>query len=207
MDEQQDSLSFGAERRRVVRWRRPSRGGWIVMAVSAVLLACLGAVVSLELLVAHQNDTIAGLRTELRNALHAGAAAEMQPRVSASATYSLPEVAGAFFSVVVVAVRPSSSSAAVTWLIVSGQHADPGQRYGVISDTCGGQYVAAYDLAEGTADRNGEVTIVAPNLDIDPHAPDVWIMLYRLADGEPLGGVKGPLTGLGAKRFKSAPPC
>lgn len=207
MDEQQDSLSFGAERRHVVRWRRPSRGAWIVMAVSAALLACLGVVVSLELLVAHQNDTIAGLRAELRNAPRPATGAAPQLSVSASAAYSLPDAANGSFSVVVVAVRPRSSSAALTWLFVYGQHADPGQRYGVISDTCGGQYVAPYDLAEGTADRSGALTIVAPNLDLDPRAPDVWIMLYRLADGAPIGGVKGPLTGLGAKRFQSAPPC
>ena len=88
---------------------------------------------------------------------------------------------------------------ALTWLFVYGQHANPGQRYGLLSATCGGQYVAAYDLAEGTADRNGDLTIVAPDLDINPRAPDVWILVYRWADGAPLGGVQGPLTGHGAR--------
>jgi hypothetical protein len=109
--------------------------------------------------------------------------------------------------VVVVAVRPGPGSTALTWLVVYGQHANPGQRYGLLSDTCGGQYVAAYDLAEGTADRNGDLTIVAPNLDINPQAPDAWILVYRWADGTPLGGVQGPLTGNGARTFRSVPPC
>ena len=78
---------------------------------------------------------------------------------------------------VVVAVRPGPGSAALTWLVVSGQHAHPGQRYGLLSDTCGGQYVAAYDLAEGTADRNGDLTIVATDLDINPQASDAWILV------------------------------
>ena len=121
--------------------------------------------------------------------------------------FRLPDAAGGSFSVVVVAVRPEPGSATLTWLFVYGRHASPGQRYGLLSDTCEGQYVAAYDLAEGTADRNGDLTIVAPNLDINPRAPDVWILVYGWADGAPLGGVQGPLTGNGARTFRSAPPC
>ena len=48
---------------------------------------------------------------------------------------------------------------------------------------------------------------MAPNLDISSTALDVWIIVYRLADGTPLGGVLGPLTGSGAKTFRSVPPC
>jgi hypothetical protein len=77
----------------------------------------------------------------------------------------------------------------------------------VIEDTCGGQYVAAYDLADGTADRDGNVTIVAPNLAINPRAPDVWALLYRWEDGAPLGGIQGPLTDSDAKTFRSTAPC
>jgi hypothetical protein len=94
-----------------------------------------------------------------------------------------------------------------TWLLVYGQHAIPGQRYGLIEDTCGGQYVAAYDVASGIADRQGDLTIAAPDLAISPLAPDVWIQLYRWEDGVPLGGIRGPLTGSGAKTFRSTPPC
>jgi hypothetical protein len=77
----------------------------------------------------------------------------------------------------------------------------------VIEDTCGGQYVAAYDLADATADREGDFTIVVPNLAISAQAPDVWVLLYRWEDGAPLGGIQGPLTGSGAKTFRSTPPC
>ena len=210
MDGEPDILSSGPQWRRGARWPRPrprpSRGGWIAI-VLAVLVACLGATVSLALLAAHQDGTIDQLRTALRTASHPAPATEALPAVSGSAIFSLPGAAGGSFSVVAVAVRPEPGSAALTWLFVYGRHANPGQRYGLLSDTCGGQYVAAYDLAEGTADRNGDLTIVAPNLDIDPRAPGVWISVYRLADGAPLGGVQGPLTGSGARTFKSAAPC
>jgi hypothetical protein len=175
--------------------------------VLAVLLACLGVTVSLALRVSHQDDTIDQLRTALRNAPYPAPTTTAPPAVSGSATFRLPDAAGGSFSVVVVAVRPEPGSAPLTWLFVYGQHASPGQRYGLLSDTCGGQYVAAYGLAEGTADRNGDLTIVAPDLDINPLAPDVWIMVYRWADGAPLGGVQGPLTGHGARTFRSAPSC
>jgi hypothetical protein len=206
MDGQPEILSSGPQWRRGARWPRPSRRGWIAIFVLAVL-ACLGATVSLALIVAHQNDTIGRLRTEVRNASHPAPATAALPAVSGSATFRLPGAAGGSFSVVVVAVRPKPGSAALSWLFVYGQHASPGQRYGLLSDTCGGQYVAAYDLAEATADQHGNLTIVAPNLDINPRAPGVWILVYRLADGAPLGGVQGPLTGSGARTFQSAPRC
>jgi hypothetical protein len=206
MDGEPDILSSGPQRRRGDRWPRPSRGGWIAIFV-LVLLACLGATVSLALLAAHQDDTIGHLRTALRNASHPAPATAALPVVSGSATFRLPDAAGGSFSVVVVAVRPEPGSAALTWLFVYGQNANPGQRYGLLSDTCGGQYVAPLGLADGTADRNGDLTIVAPDLDINPQASDVWILVYRWADGAPLGGVQGPLTGNGARTFQSAPPC
>ena len=175
--------------------------------VLAVVLACLGVTVSLALLVAHQDDTIDQLNGALRNASPPAPATGALPTVSGSAMFALPDVGGGSFSVVALGVRPEPGSAALTWLFVYGRHAHPGQRYGLLSDTCGGQYVAAHDLAEGTADRNGELTIVAPNLDINPRAPDAWIQVYQLADGTPLGGVQGPLTGNGARTFQSAPAC
>jgi hypothetical protein len=208
MDGQPDILSSGPHWRRGAPWPKPSRGGWIAIFVLAVLLAAAGVTVSLALRVAHQDDTIDHLRTALRSAPHPVPAAVALPAVSGTATFRLPGPAGGgSFSVVAVAVRPGPGSAALTWLFVYGQHANPGQRYGLLSDTCGGQYVAAYDLAEGTADPNGDLTIVASNLDINPRAADVWIQIYRLGDGAPLGGVQGPLTGNGARTFRSAPPC
>ena len=102
-----------------------------------------------------------------------------------------------------MAVRLGPGSAPVTWLFVYGQHADPGQRYGLLEGTCGGQYVTASDLADGTADRRGDLRITAQELALGAQAPDFWVMLYRWQDGTPLGGVQGPLTGTGAKTFRS----
>ena len=67
--------------------------------------------------------------------------------------------------------------------------------------------MAATDLAEGVADRRGDVTITAQDPAIIPQSPGAWVMLYRWRDGAPLGGVEGPLTGRAAKTFRSAPPC
>jgi hypothetical protein len=212
MDEQPDILSSGPEwDGGGIRWPRPGRRGWIVILGLAILLASLGVTVILALRVAHQDDTISQLRTAVRNAPApapaSASATAASPTVSGSAAFTLPNGAGGSFSVVAVAVRAGPGSTPVTWLFVYGQHVTPGQRYGLLSDTCGGQYVAAYGVAAGTADRNGDLTIVAPNLDINPQAPDVWIQLYRWADGAPLGGVQGPLTGSGARTFQSAPSC
>ena len=85
-----------------------------------------------------------------------------------------------------------------------GRHASPGQRYSVIEDTCGGQYIAGYDVAHGTADRYGDLTIVAPDQPLGIRCLD---LLDRRDDGAPLGGVQGLLTGNGARTFWSAPPC
>jgi hypothetical protein len=206
MDEQLDIVSSGPRRRRGTRRPGPGRGGWI--AISAlVALGCLVATTCLALVVAHRDDTINSLRAALREAGQPAPAAAALPTVSASAAFTLPDVGGGSFSVVAAAVRSDPGSATHTWLFVYGRHAIPGQRYGLIEDTCGGQYVAAYGLASGTADRQGDLTIAAPDLAISPQAPDVWIQLYRWEDGAPLGGIKGPLTGSGAKTFRSTPPC
>jgi hypothetical protein len=207
MDEQPDLLSFGPPPRRSARRRGPGRGGWIAIFVLVVLLGCLVVTVRLALLVANRDDSINDLRAALRDARHPAPAAVALPTVSATAMFTLPDEGGGSFSVVAVAVRPDPGSAVLTWLFVYGRHAIPGQRYGVIEDTCGGQYIAAYDVADATADRQGDLTIVAPNLDVSPQAPDVWVLLYRWEDGAPLGGVQGPLTGSGAKTFRSTAPC
>jgi hypothetical protein len=206
MDEQPDILSSGPRQRRSGRRPGPGRGGWTAI-FALVLLGCLVVTMSLALLVAHRDGTINDLRAALRDARHPVPAAVALPAVSASALFTLPDVGGGSFSVVAAAVRPDPGSAPLTWLFVYGRHAIPGERYGVIEDTCGGQYVAEYDLADATADREGNLTIVAPNLAVSPQAPDVWVLLYRWGDGAPLGGIQGPLTGSGAKTFRSTPPC
>jgi hypothetical protein len=207
MDEQPDIVSSGPRRGYGARWPGPGRGGWITVVALVVALACLGATVSLALLVAHRDDTINGLRAAARSARPSAPGAAALPAVSGTAMFTLPDAAGGSFSVVAVAVRPKPGSASLTWLFVYGRHVRPGERYGLLEDTCGGQYITEYDLANGTADRNGDLTIVAPDLPIDPLAPDVWVMVYRLADGASLGGVQGPLTGDGAKTFRSTPQC
>ncbi len=208
MDGQPDVVSFEPRPRRPDWWPQAGRGGRIAIVV--ILVACLGVIASLALLVADRDHTITNLRAALRNARHqapAMAAGPALPVDSASAMFMLPDVALGSFSVVAVAVRPQAGSAPITWLFVYGQHAGPGQRYGLLEGTCGGQYVTASDLADGIADRLGDLTITARELAINPRAPDFWVMLYRWEDGTPLGGVQGPLTGSGAKTFRSAPPC
>ena len=208
MDGQPDVVSFEPRPRRPDWWPEAGRGGRIAIVV--ILVACLAVIASLALLVADRDHTITNLRAALRNARHqapATAAGPALPVDSGSAMFMLPDAALGSFSVVAVAVRPQPGSAPVTWLFVYGQHAGPGQRYGLLEGSCGGQYVTASDLADGIADRRGDLTITARELAISPQAPGFWVMLYRWEDGTPLGGVQGPLTGSGARTFRSAPPC
>ena len=179
------------------------------MALGA-LLACLAVTAYLALLLAHRDSTIDGLRAALgtarqgRHPASAPAASQTPPAISGHATFTLP---GGSFSVVAMAVGPRPGSAPLTWLLVYGRHASPGERYGLFEGTCGGQYIASSDLADATADRDGNVTIIAPNLSISPQAADVWVLVYRWQDGVPLGGIQGPLIGPGARIFRSVPPC
>jgi hypothetical protein len=201
MDEQPDILSSGPRPRHGGWWPAVGRRGRIATAAVCILLACLGVITGLALLVAHRDSTITDLRTALRNARRpAPATAAGPPAESGSALFSLPDAALGAFSVVAVAT-------ALTWLFVYGQHVDPGQRYGLLDGTCGGQFVSATDLADGTADRRGDLTIAAHDLGVSPQASDYWVMLYRWDDGAPLGGVQGPLIGGGARIFRAAPPC
>jgi len=212
-------LSFGPRRNRGVRWPGGrggwipgGRGGWIAIVVIVILLAGTGTAAYLALLVGRQDHTIDGLRAELRSAARPTSAAAASgasgasgsgpvlPVEAGSAMFTLPQ-AGGPLSVVAADVRPRPGSAALTWLFIYDRHADPGERYGLLEGTCGGQYVTASDLADGTADRQGDLTIVAPNLAISSQASDVWI------DGATIGGVQGPLVGGGAKTFRTTPPC
>jgi hypothetical protein len=170
-----------------------------------VLVACLGVIAFLALLVVHRDDTVASLRTALREARRPAPAAAAEP--AGSAMFTLPGAARGSFSMVAVAVRARPNASLLTWLFVYGQRADPGQRYGLLEGMCGGQYVTASDLADGTADRNGNLTISVPDLVLGPQASDIWFMLYRWEDGAPLGGVEGPLTAGRARTFRSVPPC
>jgi hypothetical protein len=208
MDGQPDILSSGSRSRRGDWWPAVGRSGRIAVIAVCVVLACLGVITWLALVVAHRGATIAGLRGALRDARHPAPATAAGPPVeSGSALFTLPDAALGSFSLVAVVVRPRPGSAALTWLFVYGQHAEPGQHYGLLEGACGGQYVTATDLADGTADRHGDLTIAAPDLGASPQAPDIWVLLYRWKDGAPLGGVQGPLVGGGARTFRSEPPC
>jgi len=214
MDEQPDILSSGPQWRPAVRWPRPGRTRWIAIAALGIVLASLVVTTYLAYLLAQRDHTISDLRTALGTARQqssaqssasaAGAAGPDLPAVSGNAVFTLP---GGSFSVVAMAVGPRPGSAPLTWLLVYGRHASPGERYGLFEGTCGGQYIASSDLADATADQDGDVTLIAPNLEISPRAADVWVIVYRWADGVPLGGVQGPLTGSGAKIFHSTAPC
>ena len=202
-------MSFGPRRGRGIRWPG-GRGGWIAIAVIVILLAGTGTAAYLALLVGRQDHTIAGLRADLRStarsATASGSSGAVLPVEAGSAMFSLPQPGGPL-SVVAADLRPAPGSAPLTWLFIYDQHAEPGQRYGLLEGTCGGQFVTSSDLADGTADRQGDLTIVAPNLDISSQAPDVWILVYRWVDGATIGGVEGPLVGGGAKTFRTTPPC
>jgi hypothetical protein len=200
MDGQQDLVSFGPRPRR--GWR-PRNRAWIAMILA--LLACLGVISWLALLVAHRDDTVASLRTALRDTRRPTPAPAAE--LSGSTLFTLPGAASGSFAVVAVGVRAGPGASPHTWLFVYGQHAGPGQRYGLLEGTCGGQYVTSSALADGIADRSGNLTITVPDLALGPQAPDVWFMLYRWQDGVSLGGVQGPLTGSGARTFRSTPSC
>lgn len=207
MDEQPDIVAFGSRWRRGGRRPRPGRAAIVVLGL---LLASLGAVVYLALLVAHQDGTIKDLHAAARKAGHQARATTAEPAppvVSGSPMFTLPDMAGGSFSVVAMAIRPRPGSPALISLFVYGRHAGPGERYGLLEDICGGQYVSASDLADGTADRQGDLTIVAPDLTVSPRDPGVWFLVYRLRDGAPLGGIQGPLIGNGGRTFRTAPQC
>jgi hypothetical protein len=204
-DEQQpDTVSFGSQRPPVVapRWARR----YTILAVAVVLggLATAGG-----LLVAHQDDTVHHLRTALaqaRSPAPSGVDAAL-PFDSDSTLFTVPDVTGGSLYMVARANPPRPGSVPLTWLYIYDQHAKPGARYGLLEGTCDGQHVAPAEVADGTANQVGDLTIVAPNLDINARAADVWIVVVRWEDGLTLGGIQGPLIGTGAKILRSAPPC
>lgn len=202
MDDQPDSVSFGPPPRQQSR-----HGSRVRAAVILVLVACLGVIASLALLVVHRDDMVAGLRAALRDTGRAESSPAATAQLSGSAMFTLPGAALGSFSMVAVAVRARPGAAPLAWLFIYGKHAGPGQHYGLLEGTCGGQYVTASDLADGTADRGGNLTITVPGLGASFQAPGVWFMLYRWEDGAPLGGVQGPLAGHEARVFLSAPSC
>lgn len=206
MDEELDIVSSGPRWGQGARWPGPGRSGWIAILLLGGVLACLGLTISLALQVAHQNDTINKLHAALRNAPQSAPAAAVLPTIEASVVYTLPDTAGGSYSVVAVGIRPKPGSAVLTWLFVYARHASPGERYSLLQATCRGQHITMSDLADGIADQDGNLTMVARNFAISPHA-GAWVEVYRWADGTALGGIQGPPIGRGATTFRSAPTC
>jgi hypothetical protein len=206
MDEELDIVS--SEPRKGHRGWQPGPGGsgWIVILGLGGVLACLGLTMSLALQVAHQNDTINKLHAAVPNARQSAPAAAALPAIEASVAYTLPDTADGSYSVVAVGIRPKPGSAVLTWLFLSARHAHPGARYGLRQATCKGQHVTTSGLADGTADQDGNLTIVAPNLAITLQR-DARVEVYRWADSAPLGGIQGPPLGRGATTFRDAPTC
>lgn len=198
MDEQPDIVSSGPG---------PRHSAWIVFTV--VLLVLLGVISGLAVTVVHRDSTIASLHQALHQAqqrTQRATAAPAQLTGAFSAVFALPSVRLGSYAIGVAAVRAQPGSAELTWIFVYGQHAQPGQSYGLLQGRCGGQFVTPTDLANGTADRNGDLTIEAPDPDVSLTASDIYLQLYRLDDGTPLGGVRGPLVS-GAQTFVSKPSC
>ncbi len=196
MNEQPDIMSSGPG---------PRHPAWIVIAV--VLLACLGVISGLAVTVVHRDSAIASLHQALQRAQRPAATpAPAQLTGAGSAVFALPSVRLGSYAIGVAAVRTQPGSAELTWIFVYGQHARPGQKYGLLQGRCGGQFVTPTDLADGTADRNGDLTIVAPDPGVNLTESDIYFQLYWLEDGTPLGGVRGPLVS-GAQTFVSKPSC
>ena len=204
MDEKLDIVSSGPRWGHGARWPGSGRSGWIAILLLGGVLACLGLTISLALQVAHQNDTINKLHAVVRNASQSAPATAAQPTIEATVAYTLPDTADGSYSVVAVGIRPKPGSAVLTWLFVYGRHVHSGERYGLRQATCRGQDVTRSDLADGTADQDGNLTIVAPDL-ASILQEGAWVEVYRWADSTALGGIQGPPLGRGAATFRDAP--
>jgi hypothetical protein len=213
MNGKPDVLSSGPrERWRDRGWWPWPAGGPVPVIALGLLLACLAGLGYLALQVTHRDHTIDGLRAALRgphrHPAPAAAAGPGLPVYSSSAISTFPDKSGGSFSMVAAAVHPHPGSAPLTWLFVYGRHAKPGERYGLLGGTCGGgENIVSSEWADGTADRRGDLTIVAANLSVGPRDPNVWVLVYRWGDGITLGGIRGPFVGGGARPFLANPPC
>jgi hypothetical protein len=184
----------------------PGRSGWFAILVVGGILAGLGLTITVALHVAHQNDTINSLHAAVQNARQSAPATVALPTIEASAAYALPDAADGSFSVVAVGIRPEPGSEVRSWLFAYARDAHQAERYGLRQATCTGQHITTLALADATADHDGNLTIVAPNL--ASNIPDgAWVEVYRRADGTALGGIQGPLLGRGATTFQDAPTC
>jgi hypothetical protein len=204
MGEQLDIVSSGPRWGHGGRWPGPGRSGWFAILVLGGIVA--GLTITLALQVAHQNDTINNLHAAVQNARQSAPATVALPTIEASVAYALPDTADGSFSVVAVGIRPKPGSEVRSWLFAYARDAHPAERYGLRQATCTGQHITTSALADATADQDGNLTIVAPNL--ASNVPQgAWVEVYRWADGTALGGIQGALLGRGATTFRDAPTC
>jgi len=204
MDEQLDIVSSAPRWGHGGRWPGPGRSGRFAILVLGSILA--GLTITLALQVAHQNDTINNLHAAAKNARQPAPATVALPTIEASAAYALPDTVHGSFSVVAVGIRPEPGSEVRSWLFAYARDAHPAERYGLRQATCTGQHITTSALADATADQDGNLTIVAPNL--AGNIPNgAWVEVYRRGDGTALGGIQGPLLGRGATTFRDAPTC
>jgi hypothetical protein len=107
---------------------------------------------------------------------------------------------------ITLALQVAHQNDTINNLHAAVQNAHPAERYGLRQATCTGQHITTSALADATADQDGNLTIVAPNL--ASNIPEgAWVEVYRWADGTALGGIQGPLLGRGATTFRDAPTC
>jgi len=206
MDEQLDIVSSAPRWGHGGRWPGPGRRGWFAILALGGALVGLGLTITLALHVADQNHTINNLHAAVQNARQSAPATVALPTIEASAAYALPDTADGSFSVVAVGIRPKPGSEVRSWLFAYARDAHPAERYGLRQATCTGQHLTTSALADATADQDGNLTIVAPNL--ASHSPKgAWVEVYRQADGTALGGIQGSLLGRGATTFLDAPTC
>ena len=205
MDEQLDIVSSAPRWGHGGRWPGPGRSGWFAILVLGIL-AGLGLTITLALQVAHQNDTIDNLHAAVQKARQSAPATVALPTFEASAAYALPNTADGSFSIVAVGIRPKPGSEVQSWLFAYARDAHPAERYGLRQATCTGHHITTSALADATADQDGNLTIVTPNL-ASNLPTGAWVEVYRWADGPALGGIQGPLLGRGATTFRDAPTC
>jgi hypothetical protein len=216
MDEQPEVLSFGSER--APRWWHwPGTRGGISGGLSrraeavlaALLAACLAALGWTGVLLSQRDHTIADLRHALRTARQEPALTSLPaaPGYDGSQVLRFAGTATSRFEMVAVAIRPGPGVPETTWVNVSGRHVRPGQRYALLGGLCGGQFVTSTSLAQATANRAGDVTFAAADLEVSPGDSLAWVLVFAEQDGVTLGGIQGPFTGTGARPFLSRPRC
>ena len=181
-----------------------------VVLFAVLLVACLAGLAVTAAQLAHRDSVIHALRAAAQSARRqhgAAAGGGALPVVSGTALSSFPDRAAGTFSMLATAIRPRPGAAPLTWLFVYGRHATPGARYSLLDGTCGGQYVTPAAAAQGVADRQGNLTIVAPNLPLGARDRGAWVLVYRASDGVTLGGLRGPFIGGRPAPFRTTPPC